>query len=118
VRSQDQPAPLPDASPFRFAVIVSRFNEAITGSLRDAAVAALKEAGASEANVHVFTVPGAYEIPQAAGSPPRTAASTPSSVSAASSAARRRTSTTSPLPSRTASPRRPEIPASRWRSAC
>ena len=68
MRTQDpQPsAPLGDASPFRFAVIVSRFNEAITGSLRDAAVAALKEAGASETNVQVFTVPGAYEIPQAA----------------------------------------------------
>jgi 6,7-dimethyl-8-ribityllumazine synthase len=67
VRSQDQPAPsLADASPFRFAVIVSRFNETVTTSLREAAVAALKEAGASDANVHVFTVPGAYEIPQAA----------------------------------------------------
>ena len=67
MRSQHQPAaPLPDASPFRFAVIVSRFNETVTNSLRDAAVAALKEAGASETNVHVFSVPGAYEIPQAA----------------------------------------------------
>jgi len=67
VRGQDQPAaPLGDASPFRFAVIVSRFNEEVTGSLREAAVAALKEAGALEANVRVFAVPGAYEIPQAA----------------------------------------------------
>jgi 6,7-dimethyl-8-ribityllumazine synthase len=67
MRAEHQPsAPLGDASPFRFAVIVSRFNETITGSLRDAAVAALKEAGASETNVHVFSVPGAYEIPQAA----------------------------------------------------
>jgi 6,7-dimethyl-8-ribityllumazine synthase len=67
VRGQDQPpAPLADASAFRFAVVVSRFNDAITGSLRDAAVAALKEAGAAETNVHVFPVPGAFEIPQAA----------------------------------------------------
>jgi 6,7-dimethyl-8-ribityllumazine synthase len=67
VRSQDQPqAPLGDAAPFRFAVIVSRFNETITTSLRDAAVAALKEAGAADGNVHVFTVAGAFEIPQAA----------------------------------------------------
>jgi len=67
VRPQDHPqAPLGDASPFRFAVIVSRFNDAVTGSLRDAAVSALKEAGASDANVHVFNVPGAYELPQAA----------------------------------------------------
>ena len=65
MRAQDQPAaPLADATPFRFAVVVSRFNEAITRSLRDAATAALAEAGA--ANVQVFDVPGAFEIPQAA----------------------------------------------------
>jgi 6,7-dimethyl-8-ribityllumazine synthase len=65
VRGQDQPsAPLGDATALRFAVVVSRFNEAITGSLRDAATAALKEAGASA--VQVLAVPGAFEIPQAA----------------------------------------------------
>jgi 6,7-dimethyl-8-ribityllumazine synthase len=64
---QDTPgAPLGDASPFRFAVIVSRFNEAITGSLRNAAVRALADAGAAEGSVQVFDVPGAFEIPQAA----------------------------------------------------
>jgi 6,7-dimethyl-8-ribityllumazine synthase len=64
---KDQPAaPLPDASAFRFAVIVSRFNEAVTNSLRDAALAALKEAGAAEGNIQLLPVPGAYEIPQAA----------------------------------------------------
>jgi len=67
VRPQDQaPAPLADASAFRFAIVVSRFNEGITSSLRDAAIAALKEAGALETNVHLFSVPGAFEIPQAA----------------------------------------------------
>ena len=57
---------LGDASPFRFAIVVSRFNEAITLSLRDAAVAALKEAGAADGHIDVYGVPGAYEIPQAA----------------------------------------------------
>lgn len=67
MRAQEQPpAPLGDASAFRFAVIVSRFNETITSSLRDAAVAALKAAGATDTNVHVFSVPGAFEVPQAA----------------------------------------------------
>jgi 6,7-dimethyl-8-ribityllumazine synthase len=67
MRGQESPpAPLGDASAFRFAVIVSRFNETITGSLRDAAVAALKEAGAAADHVQVFAVPGAFEIPQAA----------------------------------------------------
>ena len=65
MRTQDHsPAPLADASAFRFAVIVSRFNETVTASLRDAATAALTEAGA--ASVQVLDVPGAYEIPQAA----------------------------------------------------
>ena len=66
MRGQDQPAPLADASAFRFAVVVSRFNEDVTNSLRDAAVAALKEAGAADANVQVYAVPGAFELPQAA----------------------------------------------------
>jgi 6,7-dimethyl-8-ribityllumazine synthase len=67
MRGQDQaPGPLGDASPFRFAVIVSRFNEMVTNSLRDAAIAALKEAGATDAHVAHFSVPGAFEIPQAA----------------------------------------------------
>ena len=67
MRGQDQPAaPLADASAFRFAVIVSRFNEEVTGSLRDAALSALKEAGAADSNVQLLSVPGAFEIPQAA----------------------------------------------------
>ncbi len=64
MRGQNQTPPLADATPFRFAVIVSRFNETVTGSLRDAATAALAEAGA--AGVQVLSVPGAFEIPQAA----------------------------------------------------
>jgi 6,7-dimethyl-8-ribityllumazine synthase len=66
VRTDQPQAPLPDASPFRFAVVVSRFNEDVTGSLRDAAIAALKEAGATDNHVQLFAVPGAFEIPQAA----------------------------------------------------
>jgi len=67
VRGQEPPpAPLADASTFRFAVIVSRFNETVTGRLRAAAVAALAEAGAADSNVQVLSVPGAFEIPQAA----------------------------------------------------
>lgn len=66
MRTDQAQAPLADASPFRFAVVVSRFNEDVTGSLRDAAIAALKEAGATDNHVQVFAVPGAFEIPQAA----------------------------------------------------
>jgi 6,7-dimethyl-8-ribityllumazine synthase len=64
-RPTSQPlGPSVDASPFRFALIVSRFNEEITSSLGRAALKALLDRGAE--NVQVFDVPGAYEIPQAA----------------------------------------------------
>ena len=59
-------APLPSGAGFRFAVIVSRFNATITAPLRDAAVAALHEAGAAPNDVEEFSVPGAFELPQAA----------------------------------------------------
>lgn len=59
-------APLPGAAGYRFAVLVSRFNETVTGALRAGAEAALKEAGAADADVEVFDVPGAFELPQAA----------------------------------------------------
>jgi 6,7-dimethyl-8-ribityllumazine synthase len=66
VRTDQAASPLADASPFRFAVIGARFNEDVTGSLRDAAMAALREAGAAASHVQLFAVPGAFEIPQAA----------------------------------------------------
>ncbi len=59
-------APLSGASGFRFALVVSRFNEAITARLRDGARAALAEAGAGPDEVEEFWVPGAFELPQAA----------------------------------------------------
>jgi 6,7-dimethyl-8-ribityllumazine synthase len=59
-------APLPSAAGLRFALVVSRFNDAITTRLRDGARAALAEAGAAAQDVEVFEVPGAFELPQAA----------------------------------------------------
>lgn len=64
--SATSPTSLPGAAGYRFAVLVSRFNEAVTLSLRAGAEAALKEAGAAIADVEVFDVPGAFELPQAA----------------------------------------------------
>ena len=58
------PQHLPSASGYRFAVVVSRFNQAITEALRDGAESALRDAGAD--TVERFDVPGAYELPQAA----------------------------------------------------
>src|SRR5688572_16603080 len=58
--------PLARAAGLRFALVVSRFNESITGSLRAGARAALTQAGATAADLEEFEVPGAYELPQAA----------------------------------------------------
>jgi 6,7-dimethyl-8-ribityllumazine synthase len=67
VRHADPPAPpLSGAGGSRFAVIVSRFNDAVTSRLRDGARAALAEAGAADQDVEVIAVAGAFELPQAA----------------------------------------------------
>ena len=55
-----------DAAGFRFGIVVSRFNNFITEPLLEGAVKALKECGASEEQVDVVLVPGAFEIPMAA----------------------------------------------------
>jgi len=64
--SAKPPEPLPAASGYRFALVVSRFNESVTRALRDGARAALLEAGAAETDVEEMRVPGAFELPQAA----------------------------------------------------
>ena len=60
------PQALPSGAGFRIAIIVSRFNAPITESLREAARAALVEAGVAGADLEEFAVPGAFELPQAA----------------------------------------------------
>ena len=57
--------PLSGAAGLRFALVVSRFNEGITTSLRAGARAALAQAGAATGDVEEYDVPGAYELPQA-----------------------------------------------------
>ena len=64
--SATPPAALPGGAGYRFAVIVSRFNQAITGALRDGARAALAEAGVAAQDAEEIEVPGAFELPQAA----------------------------------------------------
>lgn len=54
------------AKGLKFAIIVGRFNDFITGKLLDGAVDALVRHGAAEQNIDVVKVPGAYEIPIAA----------------------------------------------------
>lgn len=51
------------AEGLKFAVVVSRFNDFITGRLLDGAVDALVRHGAKEEDIEVVKVPGAFEIP-------------------------------------------------------
>lgn len=50
----------------RVAVIVSRFNRAVTASLLDGALEGLRRHGVEEDAIEVFHVPGAFEITLAA----------------------------------------------------
>ncbi len=51
---------------YRFALVVSRFNRSVTDRLLTGARECLAEHGVAEADVDVFRVPGAWELPQAA----------------------------------------------------
>ena len=48
---------------YRFAIVVSRFNEEITEGLLQGARERLAEASVPEENVTIIRVPGAFEIP-------------------------------------------------------
>jgi 6,7-dimethyl-8-ribityllumazine synthase len=54
---------LPDATGLRVAIVVSRFNDAVTTRLRDGAIEALTVAGAAAEAIETFDVPGAFEVP-------------------------------------------------------
>jgi len=54
------------ATGLKFAIVVSRFNDFITGKLLDGAVDALVRHGAKDEDIDVVKVPGAFEIPLAA----------------------------------------------------
>lgn len=54
------------AGGFRFALVVSRFNEFITKRLLDGALDCLLRHGAEEGDLHLVKVPGAFELPYAA----------------------------------------------------
>lgn len=51
------------AKGLKFAIVVSRFNDFITGKLLDGAVDALLRHGAKDEDIDVVKVPGAFEIP-------------------------------------------------------
>lgn len=51
------------AEGLRFAIIVSRFNDFISSRLMEGAMDALRRHGASEEQIFLVKVPGAFEIP-------------------------------------------------------
>ena len=55
-----------EAKKFKFAIIVSRFNDFIGNKLLGGSMDALIRHGAEEKNIEVIKVPGAFEIPLAA----------------------------------------------------
>ena len=61
------PVTLPDLKALspapRLALVVSRFNETVTGGLRDGAIAWLGEHGIAVTPGAVFAAPGAFEMP-------------------------------------------------------
>ncbi len=57
----------------KFALIVSRFNDFITEKLLSGALDALIRSGASDADIEVVRVPGAFEIPLVAKKMAKTA---------------------------------------------
>ncbi len=54
------------AKGFKFAIVVSRFNEFIANRLLDGALDALVRHGAKEDDIDVIKVPGSFEIPMVA----------------------------------------------------
>jgi len=50
----------------RYAVVVARWNDAVTFKLRDGALETLRAHGASDDQVEVFYVPGSFELPMLA----------------------------------------------------
>jgi 6,7-dimethyl-8-ribityllumazine synthase len=52
-----------DASGMRFGIVVSRFNDELTGELARSAYRCLIQCGATPETIDLVRVPGAYEIP-------------------------------------------------------
>jgi 6,7-dimethyl-8-ribityllumazine synthase len=56
-----------DARDMRVAIVASRFNETISKRLVDGALDCLRRHGAQDDNISIAWVPGAFELPGAAG---------------------------------------------------
>ena len=55
-----------NASAKKFAIVVSRFNDFLTGKLKDGAIDCLVRHGAKDNDISVVWVPGSFDIPPVA----------------------------------------------------
>ncbi|MFC2090491.1 6,7-dimethyl-8-ribityllumazine synthase [Bacteroidota bacterium] len=53
---------VPDASKMKFGIVVSEWNEEVTGALAEGAISTLKKHGCPKENIIVMTVPGSFEL--------------------------------------------------------
>ncbi len=53
----------PKMSEWRIALVVSRFNETVTNGLKQGALKHLKEQMVQVDDAHIFSAPGAFEVP-------------------------------------------------------
>lgn len=53
---------VPNAAPFRFAIVYSEWNSPITGALKQGAIDTLKQFGAQAENISLHAVPGSFEL--------------------------------------------------------
>jgi 6,7-dimethyl-8-ribityllumazine synthase len=51
------------AEGFRFAIVVSRWNDFLTSKLVEGSIDALERLGADEKSIEIFKVPGSFELP-------------------------------------------------------
>lgn len=55
-----------DGSGYKFGIVISRFNEFITGRLLEGALDALTRNGVNDKDIEIVKVPGSFEIPYVA----------------------------------------------------
>lgn len=60
--SEYDPSSVPDAGRMRFGIVVSDWNNQVTGSLLEGAVRTLRKHGATDNNIVVKHVPGSFEL--------------------------------------------------------
>ena len=60
--SEYDPSSVPDAGRMRFGIVVSDWNNQVTGSLLEGAVKTLRKHGATDNNIVVKHVPGSFEL--------------------------------------------------------